>query len=197
MWIPRLIRAFPEKGWHIADGALTTTESKFEESLFGGDIVTIDEYGDFELNLEFKLAPGANSGIKYFVTEEEGYRNGSAIGFEYSLLDDMQYQYLIEKGRSSGMVGSLYDLMPATNKKLRPAGEWNEARIINKGNHIEHWLNGIKVLELNRKSEALRKTISNSKFNKWDHFGQADAGHILFQDHGDLVSFRSIKIKAF
>ncbi len=187
--------AFPDRGWHVTEGALNTTESNFEESLFGGDIVTLDEFGDFELYLEFKLAPGANSGIKYFVTEVEGYRNGSAIGFEYSLLDDMAYKHLIEKGRANGMMGSLYDLMPATNKKLRPAGEWNEARIFNKDNHVEHWLNGVKVLEFNRKSEEFRMAVSQSKFKKWDHFGTADAGHILLQDHGDHVYFRSIKIK--
>lgn len=186
---------FPEKGWKIADGTLTVLSSGGAESANGGDIVTADKYSNFDLTLEFKITKGANSGIKYFVTESE-HNKGSAIGLEYQILDDENHpDAKLGNHEGSRTLASLYDLMKATNKRVNPIGEWNRARIVSKGNHVEHWLNGFKVLEYERGSEEFRKLVSESKYKIWKNFGEAPEGHILLQDHGDEVSFRSIKMK--
>ncbi len=183
---------FPEKGWQAGNGTLTVVESGGSEAEFGGDIVTVDEYGDFELYLEFKFTPGANSGIKYYVTEEEK-TSGSAIGPEYQILDDERHPDA-KKGREGNRtLASLYDLIPAENKRLFP--EWQQVRIVSGDGHVEHWLNGRKVLEYERGSGHFRELVARSKYSKWDNFGEAEKGHILLQDHGNRVSFRSIRIR--
>jgi hypothetical protein len=187
--------SFPPGGWTIADGALTVLASDGRESQHGGDIVTVAEYSNFDLKLEFKLTEGANSGIKYFVTEKEK-PNGSAIGLEYQILDDERHPDAKEGNHEgSRTVASLYDLIKAGNKTVKPMSEWNEARIISQGLHVEHWLNGTKVLEYERGSAAYRKLVAESKYKIWENFGEAPQGHILLQDHGNKVSFRNIKIK--
>ncbi len=149
----------------------------------------------FFLKLEFKLTEGANSGIKYFVTEKEK-SDGSAIGLEYQVLDDERHPDAKEGNHEgSRTVASLYDLIKAENKMVKPMGEWNEARIFSNGTHVEHWLNGKKVLEYERGSAAYRKLVAESKYKIWENFGEAPQGHILLQDHGNRVSFRNIRIK--
>lgn len=196
-WRGARLDEFPEKGWKIEDGVLSVLSSGGEESAAGGDIVTKELYGDFELKVDFKLTEGANSGIKYYVNTDINKGPGSSIGLEYQILDDDKHPDA-KKGNHEGSrtVASLYDLIKADpDKPINPIGEWNTAHIISKDNHVEHRLNGVKVLEYERKSDAYRKLVSESKYVKWPNFGEADKGHILLQDHGDLVSFRNVKIK--
>ncbi|MFD1316611.1 3-keto-disaccharide hydrolase [Namhaeicola litoreus] len=188
---------FPDKGWEIEDGVLTVLASDGAESAAGGDIVTEEVYGDFELMLDFKITEGANSGIKYYVDTELNKGAGSAIGLEYQILDDLRHpDAKLGNHEGSRTLASLYDLIQAdTHKPVNRIGEWNTAHIISKNNHIEHWLNGMKVLEFDRGTDAFRKLVSESKYKDWPNFGENEKGHILLQDHGNKVSFRNIKIK--
>lgn len=196
-WRRAYDEGFPEKGWKIEDGVITVLASDGAESQNGGDIVTVDEYSDFDLQLEFRITEGANSGIKYFVTEAEEGNTGSAIGLEYQILDDKKHpDAKLGNHEGSRTLSSLYDLIAASPKKrFYGIGVWNSARIVSNGMHVEHYLNGIKVLEYERGTEAYRKLVAESKYKVWDNFGEAGSGHILLQDHGDEVSFRSIKIR--
>ena len=196
-WRGARLDDFPEAGWEIKDGELSVLSSGGAESRAGGDIVTTDLYGDFELKVDFKLTEGANSGIKYYVDTDLNKGPGSSIGLEFQILDDERHpDAKLGNHEGSRTVASLYDLIRAdTNKPVNPIGEWNTAYIISKENHVEHWLNGAKVLEYERKSEAYRKLVAESKYVKWPNFGESDRGHILLQDHGDYVSFKNIKIK--
>ena len=195
-WRGARLESFPAKGWSMKDGILIVHESGGAESANGGDIITEDIYSAFELTLEFKITPGANSGIKYFVFPKQPNQKGSAIGFEYQVLDDDRHPDAKLGVNGNRTVSSLYDLIPAENKSVRPPGEWNFARIVaQKNGDVEHWLNGNKVVEYNRFSQAFRNLILHSKYKNYENFGQIPAGHILLQDHGNTVSFRNIKIR--
>ncbi|HSC52052.1 MAG TPA: DUF1080 domain-containing protein [Phnomibacter sp.] len=196
-WVGAYKNSFPEKGWEIKDGVLKVLSSNGAESTNGGDIVTKEEYGAFELSLDFKLSPGANSGVKYFVTLQE-QNSGSAIGLEYQLLDDTLHPDAKLGRDGNRTLASLYDLIKAqkTTRFFRQPGNWNTARIVvYPNNHVEHYLNGIKVLEYDRGSQAYRDLVAISKYKVWPGFGEAAKGHILLQDHGNEVWFRSIKIR--
>ena len=191
--------AFPSSGWEVKDGMISVTEQGGEEGGNAGDIITTRKYANFELTVDFRITPGANSGIKYFVDLHEvpGHEgHGSAIGFEYQILDDARHPDA-KKGRDGDRtLASLYDLIPAAaTKPTRPIGEWNTARIIVRGAHGEHWLNGQKVLEYTRLTPEFRQLVAESKFHVYPHFGEAGDGFILLQDHGFPVSFRNIKIR--
>jgi hypothetical protein len=187
---------FPKQGWEMKDGILSVVETGGAESRAGGDIVTEAGFAAFELKVDFRLTPGANSGIKYYVDTELNKAEGSAIGLEYQLLDDARHPDAKMGRDGNRTLASLYDLVPAaTGKPAKPIGEWNEARIVSDGRHVEHWLNGVKVLEYERGSDAYRKLVAGSKYKVWPAFGERPSGPILLQDHGNRVSFRNVKIR--
>jgi len=188
---------FPDKGWEIKDGELNVLASAGTESQNGGDIVTTGMYKAFILQFDFKLSEGANSGVKYFVTEKEN-NNASAIGLEYQILDDERHPDAKLGSIGNRTLASLYDLIPSIKhpNAKRAIGEWNKGMlVVYPDNRIEHWLNGIKVLEYQRGTPYFYALVARSKYEKWPDFGMAEKGRILLQDHGNHVSFRSIKIK--
>jgi hypothetical protein len=189
--------SFPQKGWEIKDGVMKVLSSAGAESTNGGDIVTIEKFSAFDLSFDFNLSTGANSGVKYFVTLSEN-NTGSAIGLEYQLLDDSLHPDAKLGISGNRTLASLYDLIKAekTTRFIKQPGNWNTGRIVvYPNNHVEHYLNGIKVLEYERGSQAYRDLVAISKYKIWPGFGEAKEGHILLQDHGNEVSFRSIKIR--
>ena len=199
-WRSARAETFPAaaNGWRIKDGVLTIQSSNGAESQNAGDIVTVGEYGAFELSFDFKLTRGANSGVKYFVTLKEN-SGASAIGLEYQILDDDVHPDAKLGRDGNRTLASLYDLK-TSNKAgaISPVGQWNTGKVIVRpDNHVEHWLNGVKVLEYERKSPAYRELVKMSKHKVWKDFGEADKGHILLQDHGNEVSYRNIKIREF
>jgi hypothetical protein len=196
-WTGAYKNTFPEKGWEIKNGTITVLASEGREAANGGDIVTKEKYSAFDLSFQFNITPGANSGVKYFVTLDE-HNPGSAIGLEYQVLDDKLHPDAKLGRDGDRTLASLYDLIPAQKQDrfVHPPGQWNTGRIVvYPNNHVEHYLNGVKVLEYERGSQAFRDLVAISKYKVWDHFGEARQGHILLQDHGNEVSFRSIKIK--
>lgn len=192
----------PEGHWIIEDGAIKKVPSKdvpLQEDgqpLVGGDLITIQTFENFELSLEWKISPAGNSGIKYNVSEEMSTvypPKYAALGFEYQILDD--------EGHPDAQVGdshtaaALYDLIAPEGKSLKPVGEFNTARIVFQGNHGEHWLNGVKVLEYDLETPQMDELIADSKYREISDFGKKRNGHIVLQDHTDAVWFRNIKIR--
>ena len=192
----RNLGTFPSEGWTIQDGILSVNKGDGGESTGGGDIITTRRYRNFALKVEFKLTPGANSGIKYFVDPETNKGAGSAIGCEFQVLDDKLHPDAKLGVKGNRTMGSLYDLIPA------PKGEWENytidgwqrALIIVNGKHVEHWLNGHKLLEYERDTQMWNALVAYSKYKDWPNFGNAAEGYILLQDHGDEVSYRNVKI---
>jgi hypothetical protein len=196
-WVGAYKDAFPDKGWSIADGILNIQKSDGSESMTFGDIVTTEQFKAFDLAFDFNLSEGANSGVKYFVTLSEG-NTGSAIGLEYQILDDALHPDAKMGRDGNRTLASLYDLIKAEKQArfVRKPGEWNQGRVVvYPDNKVEHYLNGVKVLEYQRGSKAYRDLVAISKYAVWNLFGEAEQGHILLQDHGDAVQYKNIKIK--
>lgn len=195
-WRGARLEEFPDKGWVIEDGEIVVSSSGGAESVAGGDIVTTELYSDFELKIDFKITEGtANSGIKYYVDTDINKGPGSSIGLEYQILGEDHPDYEEGSQEGSRKMSSLYDLIQADPIPVNVVGDWNTAHIISKDNHVEHWLNGTKVLEYERGSENFRELVKNSKYEKWPNFGELEEGRILLQDHGDRVAFKNIKIR--
>lgn len=170
-------------GWQVIDGALTRVAP-------GGDIVTVDEFDDFELTFDWQIAPGGNSGVFFRVTEDAPATYES--GAEYQLLDNA--------GHPDGAVpetsaGANYGLHAPSRAAARPPGEWNEARIVARGNHVEHWLNGNKIVEYELGSPDWLARVQRTKFASWPGYGRSPRGRIALQDHGDRVSYRNVKLR--
>jgi len=202
-WRGAKLDHFPEEGWKLSDGLLSVEKGDGGESTHGGDIVTVDTYQDFILEVDFRFTEGANSGIKYFVDTELNQGAGSSIGCEYQILDDKKHPDAKQGVAGNRTLASLYDLIPAnarfyvgdnTSKRVNGPGKWNRARIEVRGAKVAHFLNGIKVVEYERGSQQWKALVAYSKYAKWPAFGEAATGHILLQDHGDEVHFKSIKI---
>ena len=194
----------PTAHWKVADGAIEKIASGNVPKLadgqpaHGGDLMTVDSFGDFELAFEWKVAPGANSGVKYNVSERLSMSqapNHAALGFEYQILDDDRHQ---DGKLPSHRAGALYDLIaPNAPKHVRPVGEWNRSRIVFRGRHGEHWLNGEKIVEFDLGTPRMDSLIAASKYRSIPGFAdrREGGGHIVLQDHGDEAYFRSIKVR--
>ncbi len=196
-WRSSRSETFPENGWIMKDGLLTVQKG-------GGDIVTRQKFGRFELIFDFKITEQANSGIKYFVKFYGEDGKSSPLGLEYQVIDDFNFDLGGAKLGPAQTTGSLYDLIPAENltlvgnkKAYKEPGQWNRARILVEGDHVEHWLNECKTVDFDRQSQAYRTLVSLSKFKEWGDFGRIMEGHILIQDHGHTVYYKNIKIREF
>jgi hypothetical protein len=184
-WTSFKKQSFPAKGWEVQESWLACLGEG------GGDIVSSAQYDQFDLRWEWKIAPGGNSGVKYFVLST---RN-SALGHEYQMLDDATNP----DGKTPGgkhVTASFYDVLkPTVHPPIKPPGEINQSRILVRGDHVEHWLNGVKVLEYECGSEPVKAAVASSKFKNTAGFGNRAKGYILLQDHGSQVWFRSIRIR--
>ena len=192
----------PTAHWKIVNGTITKVAKKDVAKMpdgqpaNGGDLMTTGAWRDFELTFEWKVPPGSNSGLKYNVSEELSTKsaNHAALGFEYQVLDDsLNSDNKIPTHRA----GSLYDLItPNADKHLMPVGQWNQSRVVLRGNHGEHWLNGKKIVSYDLGSARMDSLLAKSKYHTIPGFADRREGHIVLQDHNDEASFRSIKIRA-
>jgi hypothetical protein len=178
--------ASPTTSWKVADGAIVYVGE-------GTDLVTEQEFDNFELAFDWKIAPGGNSGVMYQVTEEgdETYWSGP----EYQILDNARHPDAKQGVNGNRTAGACYDLYAPSTDASKPAGEWNSSKIVVKGSHVEHWLNGQKVVEYERGSADWNERLAASKFTKWPMFAKSTMGHIVFQDHDSDVSYRNIKVR--
>lgn len=195
----------PTAHWVVQDGAIHKIPSgevpvqADGQPSEGGDLMTEETFQDFEFAFEFKLSEAGNSGIKYNVSEEMSVNNPprhAALGFEYQVLDDERHPDARAGSGGNRTTAGLYDLIaPAPEKPLRPVGEWNQGRIVFRGNHGEHWLNGQKVLEYDLGTERMDSLLEASKYRTVPGFADRRAGHIVLQDHNDAVWFRNLKVR--
>ena len=185
LWRGFLKEEFPQKGWVVEHGAL-----KHLSQGGGGSIVTKSRYREFDFRFEWRVATGANSGVKYFILEKE---RRQPIGHEYQIIDDEKHADA--RRGSKRQTAAFYDCLPAKNRVLKPVGQFNASRILVNGKQVEHWLNGVMVLNYTLGSSELLQAIAKSKFKNVKGFGQAHRGRILLQDHGDEVAYRNLRIK--
>lgn len=195
----------PAKGWTIEDGCLKNAKGNGRPGTGGGDLMTDELFTDFEFSFEWNIQQVGNSGIYYMLQERQnkpgtpifgGDDGTSAVAFEYQLVDDERHSDVLKNGPLHA-TGSLYALIPPNDsKKLNPAGEWNESRIIVHGNHVEHWLNGAKIVSFELGGPELLAAIAKSKFKTIPGFGVKAPTRILLQDHGDEIRFRNMKIRS-
>lgn len=186
---------FPARGWQIEDDALVFRKPEGGTDWTSGlDIITKETFGDFEMELEWSIAKGGNSGIFYFVLEQPG----EAIywsGAEMQVLDNENHPDATQGVDGNRKAGSLYDLIPANPQNTKPFDEWNSVRIVSKGDLVEHWMNGEKVLEYTRFTPEWFSMLRASKFRDQPSFAAVRDGHIGLQDHGDVVKYRKVRIR--
>lgn len=192
----------PTAHWRVVDGTIEKIASGNVPKMpdgqpaNGGDLMTADTFGDFELAFDWKATPGANSGVKYNVSEEFSLAhatNHAALGFEYQVLDDSLSD---DNTIPSHRAGSLYDLIPpSAAKRLAPVGRWNSSRIVFRGRHGEHWLNGAKIVDFDLGTARMDSLLAKSKYHTIPGFADRRRGHIILQDHGDEVYYRNIKLR--
>lgn len=194
-WRGAKLATFPTGGWVIDNGMLKVLNSNGAESANGGDIVTIKKYKNFELSVDFKITDGANSGIKYFVDTDLNMGAGSSIGCEFQILDDEKHPDAKLGVRGKRTLGSLYDLIAAPSTKIFRKSDFNNARIVVRGNKVQHFLNDKLTVEYERGTQMWQALVNYSKYSIWPNFGNATEGNILLQDHGNEVWFKNIKIK--
>jgi 3-keto-disaccharide hydrolase len=175
--------------WSVEDGLLTVPPKDGLDTRGALDLITIDTFDRFELLIEWRIAEGGNSGVKYFVLED----SDAAIGHEYQIIDDERHADA--KVGPHRQTAALYDVLPASNRPLRPAEQFNQSRVVSDGSAVEHWLNGTRVLRYELGSPALRAAIATSKFKDVARFGSLRKGHILLQDHGDRVWYRTVNVR--
>lgn len=176
--------------WMVEDGTIAFSGEK------GGDLITKDKFENFEFSIDWKISEGGNSGIMYHVSEDTVYEHTYSSGPEMQILDDERHPDAKRGVNGNRQAGALYDLIPLSTPAANPAGQWNTAKLVVKNGHVEHWLNGKKVLEYQIGSPEWDSLIQQSKFATMKGFGSEDSGHIALQDHGDKVWFRNIKIRA-
>jgi hypothetical protein len=187
---------FPSKGWIIKDGTISVEPVKAEGEIGSLDIISAKQYSAFDLVFDFNVSAGGNSGVKYFVSFDS---HNNPLGLEFQVLDDSLHPDAKLGRNGNRTMASLYDLIKADKKKenFQQAGNWNTGRVVvYPNNHVEHYLNGVKVLEYDRLSPSFRELIAMSKYKNYPRFGQGAEGYILLQYHGNAVSFRNIKIKS-
>ena len=176
--------------WKVENGLLTIDPGDGKDTRGARDLISTGTYDNFELSIEWRISPGGNSGIKYFVLEDRD----SAIGHEYQVIDDEKHADA--KIGTHRQTAAFYDVLPAANRPIKPAGEWNQTRIVVNGRNVEHYLNGTRVLQYQLSSPELQAAVDKSKFKGIERFGKPQKGHILLQDHGDRVWYRSVRIRA-
>jgi len=185
---------FPTQGWVAKDGILTVLP-KTEQQEGGHDIITKEQYSNFELELEVRLSEGANSGVKYKVVDSYPGKKGQYLGLEYQLIDNEKHADALLGRNGNRKMAALYDILPAReNIEINPPGKWNKVKITVNKNKVEHWLNDKKAVVYERNSDSYKELVRLSKYNELENFGGQEKGHILLQGHGNEVSFRNIKI---
>jgi hypothetical protein len=187
----RIFKGKENDSWEVKDGTLHCKPFNEGGTNKRADLMTNEQYENFELVFDWKISPQGNSGVIYRATEE--YNEPYATGPEYQVLDDEGYPGDLKEVQ---LTGANYDMQVATNKKVNPVGEWNQGKIVVNGNHVEHWLNGSKVVEYELNSDEWKKQRDGSKWKDFPGYGTAKKGHIDLQDHGNEVWYKNIKIKA-
>lgn len=187
-WVSAQSGQFPREGWAVENKVLVTNKGGKR----GGDLLSRRQFANFDLRFEFKLTPGANTGLKYFVKK---YPDGALLGCEYQLIDDTGNKDIAADKDDKRRTAGLYELFPPSERKLKPIGQWNEGRIVVNGTHVEHWLNGTKVVDYQRGDARFKAAKAQSKFKAVEDFGILKEGHLLLQDHGDEAAFRNIRIR--
>lgn len=184
---------FPATAWGTTGGKLFV-----KDHVKDADIITREVFTNFQLEFDFNLTEGANSGVKYLVAKIKNNNTSDSVwnGPEYQIIDDYNHPAVKNNKDPEGSTAALYLVYAPSHKKLFAAGEWNKAKIVVEGKHVEHWLNGVKVVSYKRGSEDFRKRMAVTKFKDYDRYGELPGGHIMLTDHdGDKVYFRNIRIR--